>query len=64
MHMSDNPLSKSPLLHVEHLAVNFGRGAQAQTVVRDVAFTLEKGETLALLTPLCNCCHTPTPGTR
>lgn len=47
--MSDNPLSKNPLLHVEHLAVNFGRGAQAQTVVRDVEFTLEKGETLALV---------------
>lgn len=47
--MSQHPLTNQPLLQVEHLAVNFGRGIAAQTVVRDVAFTLEKGETLALV---------------
>lgn len=47
--LPDHPLTNYPLLQVEHLAVNFGRGEQAQTVVRDVEFTLEKGETLALV---------------
>src|SRR5688500_7806585 len=42
-------MQKNPLLQVQHLSVTFGRGAQAQTVVRDVSFTLEKGETLALV---------------
>lgn len=42
-------MQKNPLLQVQHLSVSFGRGVHAQTVVRDVSFTLEKGETLALV---------------
>lgn len=39
----------SPLLLVDNLSVSFGRGDTAQTVVRDVSFEINKGETLALV---------------
>ena len=42
-------MSSHPLLRVEHLSVNFGRGAAAQTVVRDLNLELRQGETLALV---------------
>jgi microcin C transport system ATP-binding protein len=42
-------VTDNSLLNVRDLTVNFGRDAAAQTVVRNVSFSLEKGETLALV---------------
>jgi microcin C transport system ATP-binding protein len=42
-------MNGQPLLSVEHLTISFGGGTEAQTVVHDVSFHLQKGETLALV---------------
>jgi len=42
-------MSETPLLSVHNLSVSFGGDAQGQTVVRDVSFSVQKGETLALV---------------
>ncbi len=39
----------SPLLTVENLAVAFRQGGQESLAVRGVSFSLDKGETLALV---------------
>lgn len=38
-----------PLLEVSHLGINFHNGTTTTEAVRDIAFTLDKGETLALV---------------
>jgi microcin C transport system ATP-binding protein len=42
-------MADHPLLQIQNLSVNFGKGAHAQTVVRNVSFNLAQGETLALV---------------
>ncbi len=42
-------MTDTPLLSVKDLAVQFGGGAGAVMAVKDVSFTLNKGETLALV---------------
>jgi peptide/nickel transport system ATP-binding protein len=39
----------APLVQVLHLSVSFGRGATTNAAVRDISFTLEAGEILALV---------------
>ena len=39
----------NPLLTVQNLAVSFGHGERAVAAVRDVSFTIERGETVALV---------------
>jgi len=45
--MSDS--THGPLLEIGDLAVNFGHGDNAVTAVKDVSFTLNRGETLSLV---------------
>jgi len=42
-------MNTEPLLQVRDLAVTFGHGAGQVTAVRDVSFTLNRGETLSLV---------------
>ncbi len=46
---SIEPSADSPLLAVENLSVDFGRGANAVHAVREVSFSIDRGETLALV---------------
>lgn len=45
----DSTLPGEPLLRIRDLSVRFGRGANAVDAVREVAFDLARGETLALV---------------
>ena len=47
--MSEKRQDKVPLLEVDHLAVTFYTPRGAFRVVRDVSFTIQRGEVLALV---------------
>ena len=42
-------MSDSPFLTVDDLSVSFGRGERAVMAVRNVSFTIQRGETMALV---------------
>ncbi|MCS5719682.1 ABC transporter ATP-binding protein [Herbiconiux sp. CPCC 205763] len=47
--MTTAAASANPLLRVDHLNVGFTRGGETRSVVKDVSFTLQAGECLAIV---------------
>lgn len=47
--MSEHSLKIESLLKIENLSVGFGRGDAIEKVTEQVSFTINKGETLALV---------------